>query len=220
MDKATEKYILSQKEKEPTDKILSFYQERPQGYSASFFETIRQILVNRGVVGLADEEARAEPLQYAKQEAGAPIVLIGGLIGAFVGYLFASSPLLSIGAILTRGMFLDGIDLMLRPAAEHAFNVIAACGLIGAAAAGGVGMVISNQTPIGGAKPELSELRTCSNCGAGIPLEMKFCGKCGNSPTNKVCSRCAKPVPYQQSFCGGCGTPISKSAREGMTNQS
>lgn len=216
MDKATEKYILSQKEKEPTDKILAFYQERPRGYSDSFFEAVRQILIDRGVVVPASEEAQAEPLQYAKHQTAAPVVLIGGFIGAFAGYLFSASPLLSIGTILTRGMFLNGIDLVLRPAAEHAFNVVAACGLVGAAAAGGIGMLISNQTPPHDGNPEL---RTCPHCGAGMLPHVNFCGKCGKSPTACVCSKCGKPVPYQQSFCGNCGTPISTNANDGMTNQ-
>ena len=59
---------------------------------------------------------------------------------------------------------------------------------------------------------ELSE-KICQ-CGAKMPADCKFCGKCGRPiPTEKICKKCGKVVPPDFSYCGKCGEPINKTTK-------
>jgi hypothetical protein len=57
--------------------------------------------------------------------------LVGGLVGAVVGYLLGTSPSLSFGDVLESGANLQGINALMRPAAEAASNWMLAGAIVG-----------------------------------------------------------------------------------------
>ena len=72
-------------------------------------------------------------------------ILLGGIIGVVVGFLFRPSiPILGqlpFETVITRGSNLSGLDLLLKGAAETSFNYMLVGGLIGA----GLGWLIMQQ---------------------------------------------------------------------------
>ena len=52
-------------------------------------------------------------------------------------------------------------------------------------------------------------LNKCPNCGADVPLGLKFCGECGSPVSaNKKCPHCGADNPPGMKFCGECGTKL------------
>ena len=48
----------------------------------------------------------------------------------------------------------------------------------------------------------------CSNCGAELDEEAKFCMECGTPvPQNKKCVQCCIDLPLKAKFCFSCGAP-------------
>jgi membrane protease subunit (stomatin/prohibitin family) len=57
-----------------------------------------------------------------------------------------------------------------------------------------------------GAKQEAG--KPCVKCGEAVPPGMKFCGKCGSAQTIE-CAECKKEVPGDMKFCPYCGKPVA-----------
>jgi len=51
----------------------------------------------------------------------------------------------------------------------------------------------------------------CQNCGAEMPDNAKFCGKCGTAyiPNKNICKTCGAELLANAKFCGKCGTAFS-----------
>ncbi len=58
----------------------------------------------------------------------------------------------------------------------------------------------------GGAAATAAGGSFCSECGAKLPAEAKFCPGCGKPAGAGGCSGCGKPVPEGAKFCPHCGT--------------
>ncbi|MGC9949023.1 MAG: zinc ribbon domain-containing protein [Bryobacteraceae bacterium] len=214
MDESIVEAVHESKKNKPTDKLVELYKKRSSSYSDEFFEAIRQILVQRGVT---DEslDLSPPPINSPHAERTRPAVhrssghgwfaFVGGLAGGLVGYLTGTSPLLSFGDVLTRGVFLEGIKALMRPAAEAASNYMLAGAVAGIVAGLGLASLISSQ---GTPRSTLETETRCRHCGMTVPNEMRFCGKCGNSLAPVVCRQCGKALPPDQQFCGGCGTRV------------
>lgn len=118
---------------EATSGLVSLYRKGPQGHDEEYLEAIRRMLFARGV---------SDPTTYVANHVQEPrgglpapgFGAIGGLIGGFVGYLIGTSPPLSFFDVITRGASLNGLNVLLRPAAEYAFNFMLAGIVLGAAA--------------------------------------------------------------------------------------
>ena len=134
--------------------------------------------------------------------------IIGCLAGGLVGYLVGTPPGLSFGDVLTRGVFLEGINALARPAAEVASNYMLAGAVAGIVAGLGLASLMSNQ---GTRQPVLEAEKICPQCGTPVPNGMQFCGKCGKALAAIVCRQCGKAVPPDQQFCGSCGTGVESS---------
>lgn len=131
---------------------------------------------------------------------------IGGtVVGAGVGYLLSSSPLVSFDAVITRGTTLNGFDAVLRPAAEHAFNVMLAGGIVGVI--GGVCgwklLAVGNQSSPSSTTTALH----CPFCSGLVTPDLQFCGHCGKS-LSLTCQKCNSRLPLNQPFCSACGTRV------------
>jgi len=52
----------------------------------------------------------------------------------------------------------------------------------------------------------------CQNCGAEIPGNAKFCGKCGTAfvPNRNICKNCGAEMPDNLKFCQECGKPLQQ----------
>jgi RNA polymerase subunit RPABC4/transcription elongation factor Spt4 len=49
----------------------------------------------------------------------------------------------------------------------------------------------------------------CSNCGASVARDSKFCPECGQAlKTHVTCSKCGKESPVGTKFCPECGTKL------------
>lgn len=70
-----------------------------------------------------------------------------------------------------------------------------------------------------GTTNEYDDVKTCSQCGAQIPKNATFCGKCGsklNLETEqtfeqvnvKTCPQCGAPLSKNATFCGKCGSKL------------
>ena len=197
----------------PTDKLVKLYKKRPSWYSEDIFEAIRQILVERGgsdaSLDLSPPQAgpQAELASQAPQASNghAGFAIVGGWAGGFVGYLVGTSPMVSFGDVLTRGLFLEGFNAVLRPAAEVASNYMLAGAVAGLVAGLGLASLMSSQ---GTLQPVLEAETVCRHCGTLVPNGMQFCGKCGKALAAIVCRQCGKAVPPDQQFCGSCGTRV------------
>jgi hypothetical protein len=216
MDQKKINEVIDSMGNEPTDKLVAMFKNRGPGQPEEFFESIRRILAVRGVsdptayVPVPSQDTNATGL------GGAGFAIIGGIIGGFVGILIGKTPLLSFGHVLTRGITLTGLDVLLRPAAESAFNWMVAGIVVGAAAGFALVYLKSPQNALlQSASTSTAQLATppspsnCVHCGAGVPVGMQFCGKCGKSVSGLVCQTCGKTSPSDQSFCGGCGARLS-----------
>jgi hypothetical protein len=62
------------------------------------------------------------------------IICIGCVAGGFVGYLIGTSSLLTFGDVFGRGASFQGVQLLLRPAAEKANNYMFAGSTVGVVA--------------------------------------------------------------------------------------
>jgi ribosomal protein L40E len=60
----------------------------------------------------------------------------------------------------------------------------------------------------------------CQNCGAEIPDNAKFCGKCGTAsiPNKNICKTCGAELPVNAKFCGKCGTPLNVTTSGGTAS--
>jgi predicted nucleic acid-binding Zn ribbon protein len=194
---------------ESTEELVALYEDGGDGQTDEFREAIRRILAVRGV----PDPTGYRPIPIQESQAGglggAAFAVLGGIVGGLVGYLIGKPPLVSFGDVLSRGTTLTGLDALLRPAAESAFNWMLAGVIVGAAA--GLAMVYLKST--GSAlspttKPP-SNARACVHCGASVPAGMQFCGKCGRPVEGVVCPACGRTPPPDQNFCGGCGAKLS-----------
>lgn len=53
----------------------------------------------------------------------------------------------------------------------------------------------------------------CSNCGAQVDENNKFCTECGNKIENEInCPQCSTILPVNTKFCTDCGADVSKPA--------
>ena len=61
--------------------------------------------------------------------------------------------------------------------------------------------------------------KQCTNCGAAIPDNSKFCEFCGKpveaeKKKQPVCLHCGAPVAKGDAFCTACGTPVEDPVEE------
>jgi len=210
--------VRRSRESDKTERLIEFYRDKASIAYPETLEAIRRILVARGVsdpsVDLsAPEGALDGELPYERPDPSgghAPgYAIAGGFVGGVVGYLLGSSPQLSFGDIITRGAFLEGLNIFLRPAAEYAFNFMLAGVILGAIAGAVVATVIGNQEAAQAQAPQSAAVAgTCPHCGTQLAAAMQFCGKCGRSLSSVACQQCGKPVPPDQQFCGACGARV------------
>jgi hypothetical protein len=65
---------------------------------------------------------------------------------------------------------------------------------------------------------EAPEVKPCADCGAELPLAMKFCDRCGKpqpavlSPA-RICGACSARVAAGHAFCDACGKPYAAPPR-------
>lgn len=54
--------------------------------------------------------------------------------------------------------------------------------------------------------------RACSNCGANIDQEMRFCSQCGtmSAAPQRICPNCKSPIVAGMHFCHQCGLLIEE----------
>lgn len=131
----------------------------------------------------------------------------GFLIGSFVGYMLSSPPSsLSLSDVLSRGVWLSGMDTFMRPAAEHAFNWMAAFAVLGALGGIALASMLAKRTQQQAAAKTMVH---CPACGASVSNGLLFCGQCGKPVAERACGKCGKPVPRDQQFCGSCGAPFT-----------
>ena len=58
-------------------------------------------------------------------------------------------------------------------------------------------------------------MKKCSQCGAELPDNAKFCGSCGAQITiNNYCPECGEQVAVNAKFCCYCGTKLGGSGQE------
>lgn len=222
------------REFDQTERLIEYYKYKERRYDPSdpppfpaypeSFEAIRRILVARGVsdpsIDLSPPKGALDgELPYERPGPNAGLTpgygITGGFLGGVVGYLLGSSPLLSFGDVITRGASLKGIDILMRPAAESAFNSMLAGVILGAVAGVVIAALTSNQRATGvdaaQVQPQPSPGATfgpCPHCGTQVPGKMQFCGKCGKSLSPITCLQCGQAVPPDQQFCGACGTRV------------
>jgi hypothetical protein len=192
---------------ETTGGLVALSKKGPQGHDEEYLEAIRRMLFVRGVSDPATHVASHE----GEMRGGLPAPgfgAIGGLIGGFVGYLIGTSPSLSFFDVITRGASLNGLNALLRPAAEYAFNFTLAGAVLGAA--GGVA-VAHLGTAEKQSRPSAVAAAICSHCGASHRPGTQFCGQCGK-PLVSTCPKCGKAAPLNQRFCDGCGAGIGSAS--------
>jgi membrane protease subunit (stomatin/prohibitin family) len=58
--------------------------------------------------------------------------------------------------------------------------------------------------------PGSAAARVCPSCRASNPLDVRFCGNCGQPllPPKRSCSRCGQEAAPGVKFCGNCGNPL------------
>jgi uncharacterized membrane protein YeaQ/YmgE (transglycosylase-associated protein family) len=76
-----------------------------------------------------------------------PLALVGGIVGAFIGYMLRPSAFLigqlPFGAVISRGASLQGLDRILIPTAQTSFNVLVAGLVVGLASGFVAGMFVN-----------------------------------------------------------------------------
>lgn len=199
--------IIDSISSDSTEHLVALYKNNGPGHPEEFFEAIRRTLVVRGAIN--------PPRSSSEQGlGGVGFSIIGAVIGGFVGCLVGKPPLVSFEDVLTRGSNLTGFSILLRPAAESAFNWMLAGIVLGAVAGFAVVYLKSHQSvpqpaPANSSVPiPLSSEGNCVHCGAIVPTGMQFCGMCGKPTTGTTCGKCGKTVPPDQTFCGGCGAKV------------
>jgi len=133
------------------------------------------------------------------------IAIIGCLAGGLVGYLVGTPPGLSFGDVLTRGVFLEGINALARPAAEVASNYMLAGAVAGIVAGLGLASLMSNQ---GTRQPVLEAEKICHNVGRRFPTGCSSAASAARLSSVNRLRQCGKAVPPDQQFCGSCGTGV------------
>ena len=124
--------------------------------------------------------------------------VLGGMLGAAIGFLMRPSvPLvgqLPLGVVLTRGLTLNGLDVLLRSTAEESFNYIVIGAILGAVALVGARALLAAQASTvphaATALPSAPEAAGpasansfCTNCGSRFRAGVLFCEACGNRRT-------------------------------------
>jgi len=115
--------------------------------------------------------------------------VLGGVVGAVIGFLMRPSvPLLGqlpLGVVLTRGMTLNGFDVLLRSTAEESFNYVVIGAILGAVAFAGGSALFAAQGGAGSQPPLTQEV-------AGPPSANSFCSNCGSRyrPGVVFCEAC------------------------------
>lgn len=71
----------------------------------------------------------------------------------------------------------------------------------------GLNQFQNNQMPQQNNTQNTTGQRHCTECGAVIPNDAKFCANCGKA-LEKVCPKCGKSVAQDAKFCADCGTKI------------
>jgi hypothetical protein len=121
----------------------------------------------------------------------------GAIVGAVLGFLFRPSvPLvgqLPLDMVLTRGISLNGLDMLLRPTAEQSFNYLIIGAVVGAVIMAWVkgfepktspsfAAILLNTPSSVAPQPSASSSAVnpfCTKCGAALPQDVVFCGLCG-----------------------------------------
>lgn len=113
----------------------------------------------------------------------------GAIFGALVGFLVRPSiPLvgqLPLLVVVTRGAFLSGLDILLRPTAEQSFNWMLGGAIVGSVVLGAFTGVLHKSRPAGVPLPRNVEPTTgmpassCAKCGREFVSGAKFCSRCG-----------------------------------------
>jgi uncharacterized membrane protein YfcA len=140
-----------------------------------------------------------DPMRNMREELGGTqgFGIAGAVIGAMLGFLFRPSvPLigqLPIETVLSRGSNLNGMDMLLRPAAEQSFNYLLVGTILGAAIVAGMRyMTLQNAArpttvpaspaptpPIAAAATAPGGNSFCTSCGTPLGDGITFCGRCG-----------------------------------------
>lgn len=130
---------------------------------------------------------------------GFSVVWSGGVVGGIVGFLLRPSvPLvgqLPLEAVLTRGGSLNGLDVLLKGAAETSFNYMVAGVLIGCLGA----IIFVKRSSHGSAASK--EVAVPSHS----PLSIDSNPPTQASSSDGFCIKCGKALPTAADFCGGCG---------------
>jgi hypothetical protein len=142
--------------------LVALYRRGPRGHDEEYLEAIRRMLFARGVSDPATYVA--SHAQEQRDGSRAPrFGAIGGVIRGIVGYLVGTSPPLTFFDVITRGASLNGLNALLRPAAESAFNFMLAGVVLGAAC----GVVVAY---FGAAEKQnrssIAAAAVCGHCGA------------------------------------------------------
>lgn len=105
-------------------------------------------------------------------------IIVGVVLGAIVGFLARPSiPMLGqlpFLAVVTRGAFFGGLDIVFRPTAEQSFNYMAIGAILGGILLFAVtGFLRKNE------RAGTSPATFCTQCGAKFTSSVRFCGACG-----------------------------------------
>jgi ribosomal protein L40E len=162
-----------------------------------------------------------------------PLVVVGALVGAVVGWILAPVPRGYSDSVCANGP-------LLRPAGCDDYYGAKNTGALGVGIAGSAlglvaGLVLTQVGRTNNAQysPTPSQMRNqtpqvaqnvasptaqqsgvnCTHCGADNSSANKLCGKCGQSltppPAEKHCTRCGAINAPEYRFCGDCGTPLT-----------
>jgi F0F1-type ATP synthase assembly protein I len=156
-----------------------------------------------GAHTLATPETVADTSNPAAAAALA-LAFVGLLVGIALGILTRPSlPLfgqLPIGAVLTRGAALTGMDVLLKSAAEESFNHVLVVAIIGTLAGAVLGwfvgqkkraLPVPHSATIGTTFPT-----TAGTSGAGVTT----------GRASGFCITCGAKLPEPAAFCPSCGT--------------
>lgn len=108
------------------------------------------------------------------------------------------------------------VDRYLRFKAAHSLEAAATAGGgeggggeagqgFGLGVGAGLGMMIPGM--IAAAGKTAPSAGNCAACSAPLPVDARFCPRCGVALAARFCAECGKPLPAEARFCPGCGKP-------------